>query len=70
MVDQREQSEQERMRCAVFQCLNCSNGLVVGTQYPFGMIVPRTLELWCGQCHAISIIYQTSFWGKEVKKAA
>ena len=65
-----ELTEEEQMRRAAFECLSCGSGLRVGAQYPAGVPIPRTLELWCPRCKTTSVLYQPAFWGKEQRQAA
>lgn len=67
-TEQREYTEQERLRRETFGCLACNNRMHVGSQYPVGMKIPRTLELWCDHCGVISVHYPR--WNEALKEAA
>lgn len=52
------------MRATRFACLACGAPVVVGPNYPSGMPIPRTLELYCSACETINILYQPAAWSK------
>ena len=49
-----ESTEQQRLRAKSLACLNCAAPINIGRNYPEGMVLPRTLELWCPACRVIS----------------
>lgn len=49
-----ERTEEQKLRDSQAPCFGCNTLLIVGPNYPPGVPIPNTVELWCGRCGIIS----------------
>ena len=49
-----EKTEEQKMRESRAPCYSCSGLLALGPNYPEGVPIPNTVELWCGKCGIIN----------------
>lgn len=49
-----EPTEQQRLRSRSMACMACGGPINIGRNYPEGLPLPRTLELWCPACRIIN----------------
>lgn len=47
--------EEVRKRRASLACIACPSRINIGQNYPMGMSIPPTLELYCANCRTISV---------------
>lgn len=58
-----EETREERIRRASLKCINqqCGSMVQIGPNYPDGVPLPKTLELYCARCEVISHHYNPMF---------
>lgn len=63
-----EETKEQKARRSLLMCICCSHKVPIGPNYPIGVPLPRTLELWCSYCKAINL-FNNPMFSEEVKAA-
>lgn len=61
-----EPTKEEKARQSSLTCMACHSRIPVGPNYPLGVPLPRTLELWCTKCKVINLFQNPLLFKEEV----